>query len=82
MNSGDKKLKTIVLAPPYVTIEGRKIPVDIPLLILGIILTFFHQQVATYLQATPALANDLLVIGQLSLLVGAVFFIFGRIRLR
>jgi len=81
VQGGDKQPKRIGLAPPYLTLWGHRVPIDIPLLIIGFILTFFTKQTATYLQLQVDL-NALKAFGQILLLVGAIFLIFGRIELK
>jgi hypothetical protein len=78
---GDNQSRKVNLAPPYLNVLGHNIPLDIPLLVIGFILTFYTQQTATFLHLQMNL-TDLKTIGQGLLLVGAVFFIFGRIELR
>jgi hypothetical protein len=79
VQGGDKKAKRRVLAPRYVNIGGHEVPIDIPLLVAGFILTFLNAQIANNLPIDP---NSLKVIGELLILVGAIFFIFGRIELK
>jgi len=67
------------MAPFTVRIGKRQYPVDIPLLVVGLILIFFTQQIATYFQAK---ASELTSVGEVLILIGAVFFIFGRINLK
>ncbi len=79
MKRGDRLDKRDTLPPPYLRAGKHRIPLDILAFVLGLILVFFNQQIAVYL---PAKSSDLLSAGELLLLVGSVFFIFGRIELK
>jgi hypothetical protein len=79
VNGGDNGQARRGLAPPYITIRGHRVALDVLSFIIGLILAFFNQQIsmdlAKYVQAKP---SDVLTLGEALLFIGAVLFIFGR----
>jgi hypothetical protein len=76
---GDDQDKRLILAPPYVTIGNHRIPLDVLSFFFGLVLILFNQQIALWVQVR---ASDLMTFGQILLALGAVFFIFWRIKLK
>ena len=77
---GDDSVRRDVLAPIYLTVGNRRIPLDVLLFIVGLVFIFFNQQIAQYLPQVSS--TNAVTLGEILLFGGAVLFVFGRIELK